>query len=288
MLKKILYFGLVAAFMASCTNSKPIPISYGATENVHIVDPNGNISTSKAMVNMLYEYSESVGELSVGNLKLGNESVSVTCNQVKADLLTTTMGEVFLWKPTSVTNSNITDFGNAYTLFCSRLFVYPSPFPGILNSAVTRFIFAGFTANGYTVKTFPEQTYYAGKFEANMPGIITAFTSEDPYIAVNMDLSNMKASVVIYDAQFASGMPKIHMFIDGLDIILTTKGYQITGSNVIPSQLEGGNKTPNPKYTISEFNFSNQSTDLTVITLDFTLANGAEAHFKGANTPVSL
>lgn len=288
MLKKTFLFGVAAIALASCTNSDPLRITTGLSENVHIVAKDGTVTTGTAAFNVVYDFDGPTGELAVSNLMLGVENTSFTCNPVKAEMFQTALREVFMWKPTSVKESNITDFSNAYTLFCNSLAIYPTPFPGILTNVTRHFIFAGFTVNGYTVKSFPTQTYYIGNFTSTMPGASAKFTTEDPYVAVNMDLNQMKASVTIYEAQFASPMPKVNMSFEGLDINLTKQGYVISGTDIVPNQLEGSNKTPNPTYTISNFNLTNQSKDLTTISLEFTLTNGAKAEFYGANSGASV
>lgn len=154
-----------------------------------------------------------------------------------------------------------------------------------LNFTPNPMLVISYKIGGYTVRTFSPNAYYTGKTETyfTMPGSEnpTTFETEKCVYRVNFADDMKTANVVLYNAQFANGMPTMQAIIlKSLPVKLTREGYVITAENIVPEMMEGGSATPFPSKTFDKIVVTS-SEDLTRIKCEYLVAGMFHGVFDG-------
>lgn len=140
----------------------------------------------------------------------------------------------------------------------------------------------------YTVKTLAADSFYGGKTTTTYPGqggAVQTFETEAPMYRVVLNVDKMTADVIIYDAQFASMMPKLTaMVVEGLTLTATRDGFTAKGENIIPSTVEGGMVTPYPSFPFTSLEVRTTGGDLTQVSIDYVVGGRFTGKFTGSNT----
>lgn len=156
------------------------------------------------------------------------------------------------------------------------------------SSYYTQFTIMEYIAGAnYYVRTFWPDVTFRGtttSFYQDRNGLTVSADNKDIMYRVIMDFKNGKATVILYNAKF-SDVPlepvKSNIVLKDLTLKFSTKGYEITGENIIPECYEGGIATPNNSYKFNKFTLTS-SGDLVNCNVDFTVAGIYSATFNGA------
>ncbi len=135
----------------------------------------------------------------------------------------------------------------------------------------------------------PANTLYKGETETNytltsiadgsiMPG---SYSTESIKFNLVLDTKRNLATVNIIDASFAQGMPALTLRIEGL-AYNASKGL-ITGQNLSVKMLEGGQYTPYPDMTFTDFKAVYKDAAHTEVEILFTVSGkmGPRFNFDG-------
>lgn len=137
------------------------------------------------------------------------------------------------------------------------------------------------------VRTFLPDAVFCGATRTEYPGqngTTLNYETEGIKYRVRMDLTENKATVIIYDAKFTDVEKepvKSNIVLEDLALQFTTAGYSISGSNIIPKIYEGGTATPNPAYVFDSFSLSCVG-DLTKATCEYEVAGIYKGSFSGS------
>ena len=150
-------------------------------------------------------------------------------------------------------------------------------------------LYAGFNYildGKYRVRTFWPNTCFIGETVSHgtdMSGNeFSGVTSTGTTYRVVMKLDDKaayKADVYLVDFQLVTGMPKINIVVQDLDLKFTADGYEISGANVIPGTIEDSAITPTPRYVFNSFALE-CSGDLSRATGSYTVAGKYGATFS--------
>lgn len=127
--------------------------------------------------------------------------------------------------------------------------------------------------NEITIKTIQKVMTFAGTTVGLINGS-NPFENENVLYEANLDITNRKAEVIIYNAQFAAAMPSIRV-MRLKDLTLTPDvmtGYTIKGENIVPEVLEGTNWIPNSNFSFNSFSIIPNSDNLSSASISFKVA----------------
>ncbi|MDE7181292.1 MAG: hypothetical protein K2N88_08875 [Muribaculaceae bacterium] len=140
--------------------------------------------------------------------------------------------------------------------------------------------------NGMLVRTFWPDMTYKGLTVTQGVGMPGEFTNQNMSYRVVMQRNDdntlkNKADLIFYNAMFAQGMPELTIVVKDLDLKFTNMGYELTGTNISPYMVEGGELQPAPRFVFNEIRFD-ASGDLTSITGTYKVAGIYSGRFTGA------
>lgn len=132
----------------------------------------------------------------------------------------------------------------------------------------------------YTVRTFWNDLTFSGYTNTSYPG--GSFESKNILYRVVMNVKEKKATVILYNAQFAENMPELtNIVLKDLPIDFKNQGYVIKASNVTPEIYESGEGTPNNKFIFNSFEL-NSSGDLTSANCYYEVNGTFNGEFSGS------
>lgn len=132
------------------------------------------------------------------------------------------------------------------------------------------------------VRTFWPDLVMKGETVTSVNGVSgSEFKSDQIVYRVKMDVDKNTATLVIYNAQFNSQMPKMSaLIIPGLRVRNLDSGIEIDGIDIKPLYIEGGRLMENPNFPFNTIHFASND-KLTGGTLDFTVAGRFTGSFTG-------
>ncbi len=140
----------------------------------------------------------------------------------------------------------------------------------------------------YHVTTMYGDSFYSGTLQttyADKEGQQQTYAPKDPFLyRLVIDAKNSKADVIMYDAVFAEGMPKLTaVIVKGLTLKVTRGGFVAEGKNIVPDLVEGAQATPLPPFVFNDITVASSSSDLTSATFTFSVAGKYSGKFTGQN-----
>lgn len=165
--------------------------------------------------------------------------------------------------------------------------------PDLPTAAYAPFAVAQFVVQGkYQVSTFQSDVNYRGTTTTvfDYQGNQMVYKSKAGSYRVIVNVEKKKADIVLYSVKFAEQSPALILVLKDLDFQLTSGGYKITGTDIIPRQLDGSLLTNNESFPFENFELTTASADLTQINIDYTvrnkiaeekMGNGAKVYYKG-------
>ncbi len=147
-------------------------------------------------------------------------------------------------------------------------------------------IFVGYYQMGdqYNVHTISTDSFYCGTTTTN-----AGANSDKTVYRVIMDIKKKKATLLIYEAKFAEGMPSLSAIIlPELDVVVNSNGYEIKGNNVVPLVPETDSLmgelsecTPNEDYIFNSFRMNTVDQMLTKVNMSYSVAGRFSGQFSG-------
>lgn len=146
--------------------------------------------------------------------------------------------------------------------------------------------------NTYKVNTFQKNTFFKGETATsytdrngeshlyNTDAIMYRFM-----LNKEENSSNYTADLLIYDAKFSDNpneKPKDAILAQGLKVEFTSNGITISGEDIIPSMLEGGDFTEVPAFKFNYVKFNTTDLYYTQGVMDYQVAGMYNGHFEGA------
>lgn len=164
--------------------------------------------------------------------------------------------------------------------------------PGYLWYIPTNYFYFPFIqyqlGDDWKVRTFWPDLTYKGQT------VITSQMSPDPYLnqgplyRVVMSRNDNraltgKADIIIYNAQFADGMPELKvMIIKGLDVTFTEAGYTLTGKDIVAEYKgDGGEMMPYERFPFNEIT-ATVGGNMTNITISYMVGGMFNGTFNGS------
>lgn len=146
----------------------------------------------------------------------------------------------------------------------------------------------------YTVKTFAQNTYFAGttttSYQMGPAAEVTEFKNDKPIYRVCFANDMKTANVVIYQVKFAESMSVSleQVVLKNLAVTLTPSGYVIEGENVVPEMLDGSAFVPYPQRVFDSIKVETLGSDMTKILCTYTCAGVFHGSFTGYSTAQSM
>lgn len=141
----------------------------------------------------------------------------------------------------------------------------------------------------WLVRTFWPDMTFKGKTVTSGAGMDGSYENEDISYRVKMQLGlggtlSDKADLYIFNAKFAANMPfeiKLILLKD-LDLKFTNDGYEVSGSQIIPFMLEGGQLEETKRFAFNSIKMVVDG-DLTQMKADYEVASMYRGSFTGAS-----
>lgn len=247
---------------------------------------NGNTEITDATYAFLFDYTNSEMQMRISNLNIDGKRLNfLSPEDVKFTESTYAQGLVTKFALPSMSALSSATTATDLSGEISTAYNY-NPVLNLITNVWRRFVISYKIDNRYTVQTFEKSTFWKGSTVTSyvMGNTHKEFTTSAPVYSVDMDLENMTATVIIYNAQFAQEMPTVSiMKIEGLKVTCSAGKYSVAGSDMVPQVYEGGAWTPNTKFTFNNFTLTTTNSSLTSGSASFTVAG----MFQGAATLVS-
>lgn len=291
-MKKIV-FGAMALLLccSSCLKEakEERTISYSTTNLIIPDNPSEECVASAATY--LVKADVAAGRLAVSsNLKVGEQELTLVTDQVAYQAWNSLQGSL-----TKFTNAHgmasslpVTAFNGSISGAC----FYPESnvsLPGVDFIPAGEFgpkvVFQYRLGNDYTVKTFSRDEVFSGttttRYHYNGEGL--TFTTDKILYRLVINKDFKKADIIIYKAKFAEQQPMeiAAMLLKDLNVSFSSRGIQVSGTNVVPKVPEGNGYTEFANYTFDNILFQTISDDLTKATIDYSVAGKYHGQFSG-------
>lgn len=174
-----------------------------------------------------------------------------------------------------------------FNAFATRSFNTASDVPmyGRLDAMSARIYFSSTVDGLFSMKSFYADAVYCGQTITNFQynGADNSFTSIDGSYRVIINAREMKADVILYNIKFAEQAPSLILRLKGLDLTLQNGFYTISGTNVVPEQVEGSGYTPNESFPFENFTLTTSSDMLDAVSIEYQVRNThANLKYKGS------
>lgn len=288
MKKQILFAAASAALLLASCDKEGTNTQTFTTQSLNYITevsptgaPSGEVSIEAGIYKFGLDYNNSTVSMSAENLpsKVGVTSFStqaLTASQnslmnITVDTKSTLMSEVSV--------DNLTMAYSAYQVPQEY-----SDIPGIANQTIPYgglYVVTRYTIGGnYLVRTIWPDMLFSGTTNTSFNG--TTFENKGIGYRVILNSKDKKATLVIYDAQFAPQMQKMNLVLENLAVDFQPNGIVISGTNVIAKYAEGGQLQENPNFPFDDIRFVIRGTNLTEATVDFSVAGRFYGSFTGS------
>ncbi len=280
--------GLVLSATGCSKNGPEISSTVGMNMGAAVIPVNNPSDGYFTNGNFQFQFENLNCLLRVTDLKLPDDTkVDLSVNAPYRDFYFTDNSSVSqlncLGKTFTSTKPDGASVSNVIAAFVNGVVKYPGG--GMITMPATIYTpVVSMRMGNYNIASVPLNCYYKGITKSN----IGNFESTDGYYGVSIDATTNKAMVVIYEIRFAEKMPKLNIVLRDLDVVFTTKGYSIVGSNVVPEMLEGTSSTPNPNFKFDSFDLTSRFDRMGEISLQVHVAGRYEGQFTGAYGPLVI
>ena len=139
----------------------------------------------------------------------------------------------------------------------------------------------------YSVKTFPENSFFTGSTTTEYPGQngTESNSTNSIYYMLSLNITDNTATMYMFNAKF-SGSPmepaKAQINIEGLSVEYNNGSIIAKGENIIPVIVEGNVETPYENYIFNNIEFKTTTTDLSECEINYTVAGRFRGNFLGS------
>lgn len=288
MKKQILFAAASAALLLASCDKEGTNTQTFTTQSLNYITevsptgaPSGEVSIEAGIYKFGLDYNNSTVSMSAENLpsKVGVTSFSTqalpgsqnSLMNITVDTKSTLMSEVSV--------DNLTMAYSAYQVPQEY-----SDIPGIANQTIPYgglYVVTRYTIGGnYLVRTIWPDMLFSGTTNTSFNG--TTFENKGIGYRVILNSKDKKATLVIYDAQFAPQMQKMNLVLENLAVDFQPNGIVISGTDVIAKYAEGGQLQENPNFPFDDIRFVIRGTNLTEATVDFSVAGRFYGSFTGS------
>lgn len=296
-MKKI-FLGIAAVSMlafSSCNDDQAISTLSMPITTYSLVTTDGGSSAPVVLATTYsFNFDRAAGEVKIsaelpvsttGSLSFATNSLPYSGGQY---VVGDRSGEIITVKSasagTSTNQSSVTNFDCQLTTF----FNIPPTVDGIQQPSYPygyEYAVMSYNIGQYNVRTFWPDVTFSGRTTTQYPyqGVNKQFTTEEVAYRIIMNVTDKKATVVIYDALLAEEMPKAisNIVLEDLPVVFNAQGYSINAENVTPKVYEAGTATPNTRYVFDKFSLYTFG-DLTSTNISYTVAGVYKGDFSGS------
>lgn len=159
------------------------------------------------------------------------------------------------------------------------------PLYGRLDAMSARIYFSSIVNGLFSIKSFYADAVYCGQTITNFQynGADNSFTSKEGSYRVVINSREMKADVILYNIKFAEQAPSLILRLKGLNLTLQNGFYTISGTDIVPEQVEGSGYTPNESFPFEKFTLTTSSDMLDAVSIEYQVLNAhANLIYKGS------
>lgn len=288
MKKQILFAAASAALLLASCDKEGTNTQTFTTQSLNYITevsptgaPSGEVSIEAGIYKFGLDYNNSTVSMSAENLpsKVGVTSFST---QALAASQNSLMNITVDTKSTLMSDVSVDNLTMAYSAY--QVPQEYSDIPGIANQTIPYgglYVVTRYTIGGnYLVRTIWPDMLFSGTTNTSFNG--TTFENKGIGYRVILNSKDKKATLVIYDAQFAPQMQKMNLVLENLAVDFQPNGIVISGTNVIAKYAEGGQLQENPNFPFDDIRFVIHGTNLTEATVDFSVAGRFYGSFTGS------
>lgn len=288
MKKQILFAAASAALLLASCDKEGTNTQTFTTQSLNYITevsptgaPSGEVSIEAGIYKFGLDYNNSTVSMSAENLpsKVGVTSFST---QALAASQNSLMNITVDTKSTLMSEVSVDNLTMAYSAY--QVPQEYSDIPGIANQTIPYgglYVVTRYTIGGnYLVRTIWPDMLFSGTTNTSFNG--TTFENKGIGYRVILNSKDKKATLVIYDAQFAPQMQKMNLVLENLAVDFQPNGIVISGTNVIAKYAEGGQLQENPNFPFDDIRFVIHGTNLTEATVDFSVAGRFYGSFTGS------
>ena len=288
-MKKFLLFGGAALMLslASCSSNdyeNNQTIGTGALNLItNLSDGSTVVSEGSYAFKLKITSNSQTGTITVDNLIINNNNNNFTTEEQTYE---TNLYDAYFKNPQTSTAA----LSNA-TFLLTPFFYVPQLFPGLPVSIQTSGYetIAQYTYNNnYQIKTFQKNTFFVGK-TSPYPSTSAEDEVEDIYymLAITLSEKGNTASIFIFNLEMPNEegkLTKMQFRLENLDVVFSSNGIQVSGTDVVPGVAQVTSPTVNPdeSYIFNNISFSTTSDDLTKATINYQIAGKYSKRFTGA------
>lgn len=184
-------------------------------------------------------------------------------------------------------SSSVTSLSAVTSPFHNYVVTVTVPGYPVTGAGMSRLVMGYDYADTYRVRTFYPDNTFAGKTVTDWPdseaaGGVATMEGENTIYRLVMDIEKGTADMIMYEPKFSDKMPPISaLVLKGLTLTLTPSGYEVTGTGVIPEQLEAGATTPVEAFPFNSIRIVTTDSGMTQASIDFTVAGRFHGSFTG-------
>lgn len=289
LLLPILSLGIMLASCGTDVKDTTKTISYVASNLITPLDGSPAYATN-CVYSFHFNLTQGTASVATDNLIINNSAQTLTTDTVSITNRIYNSGEVIgINGAKGYLNNRATPVTDLNMVISSLFYYDQTNAPGITGiplAYVTPKVIGKYRiGNEYEVRTFSHDEFFAGKTVTTYPGAegMETFETEGMLYRVVINVKDNTADVVIYNAKFAPKAPELTgVILTGLKVAWGAAGYEISGTNLVPSIIEGYAATPNETYKFDSFSFSTTSDNLVSAKIDYSVAGRFQGAFTGA------
>ena len=275
--KSLLGMGIVAALplLSSCTGEdkfqQTVPFN-ATTLNVitNVADGTTTVSPGRYAFSLTMTNTGQSGIINASNIQTNPDAPLSFTTEEKSYT-----GDTYMAYFQNVTSSSINLVNANFLLtgyyYRPSQFNIDAEFPGYGDVVLASYSIG----ESYKVRTFQPETFYKGNTVTSYPymGQQQNYATDKIYYRLSLDHESNQATIYIYNAKFSDSPEPVKEQIVLEDLPVSSNGGEITvtGSNIVPLVLEGGQLTPNENYIFKDISFRTSNDLLTQCEIGFTV-----------------
>ena len=288
MKKQILFAAASAALLLASCDKEGTNTQTFTTQSLNYITevsptgaPSGEVSVEAGIYKFGLDFNNSTVSMSAENLpsKVGVTSFST---QALAASQNSLMNITVDTKSTLMSDISVDNLTMAYSAY--QVPQEYSDIPGIANQTIPYgglYVVTRYTIGGnYLVRTIWPDMLFSGTTHTSFND--SGEENKGIGYRIILNSKDKKATMVIYDAQFAAQMPKLNLVLENLSVDFQPHAIVIRGNNVVAKYSEGGQLQENPNFPFDNIEFIIQGQNLTQATCNFSVAGKYYGTFDGS------
>lgn len=291
---------MAAGSLVSCNSDEPgttVTRTYFALNLLTPVQPDAPSQVTASYYTFKINTGSAKLDMSSENLNYDNLNHIFSLTGVQSSITQFSDGDYIRFSaPQAVVDGQKGGATDVKCVLSGIFYRIPQQVPGVENASYSPFVIAQFNIPGkFFIATFQGDVTYRGITTTtfDFQGQSQAYATKSGSYRVAMNLNTGKADVVLYNVKFAQQAPSLILVLKDLDIKFERGAYSISGTNVVPQQLDGSMLTPNESFPFESFELRTISADLTTVNINYTvrnksmedkIGNGQKVYYNGSFT----